>query len=630
MDLQLKYIADQCLLRGLLGMELGLWGGKTGMAIFFFQLFRYTGNHWYEDFAVELLDNVCNDLSSCSPIVFADGLCGIGWSIELLKSKGFVESNTDEVLEEVDKRIMEWDVSRITDVSLENGLMGIVAYVRSRLDSERVTNYQPFGTRYLEVLEYTCRKFGIDLYSDACSLQSVWHDVLQAFELQKCRDKCWWRQGILAMECRTMSVYISDEDTTERDLYEYNLYNSSLKCLFLFLEESIAIQYGIGTYVKSLLQCFTLSEWNINVISLHKDKKDVTFFVKDKIGYYNFPIPQEQLLSGNPYYEELYFKSVFFYLASRVNERKNVYCHFNFTRHRILAEAFKKYMRAFIVFTFHYADWKFDLLGDQKKLEQIIIAPNNVKETRIKQKFEKEKVFLQNTCDCVIAIAKHSYRTLHDLYGIPYSHLYYIPNGVRDSYKELNISEIAALKKRYLPSERGKILLFVGRMDVMKGAMYLMEAVRELCEEGHRLQLIVAGMGDFSQCLKILNPYWGNVIFAGFILADQLQDLYSIADFGIVPSIHEEFGYVAAEMMLNMLPVVVHDTSGLHEVTNAGKYGIPFTYTIGKEVMSLKNAIIRMMQSGVDRHSLVKGREWILKNYSEELFKKRMMGLYSK
>ena len=109
----LKQIADHYLLRGLFCREMGLWNGKTGMSLFFFLLSRHTGNHWYEEFAGELLDDVCSSLSKQCPVTFADGLCGIGWTIEFLKKEGFIEGDTDDILEEVDKQVMERDVRRI-------------------------------------------------------------------------------------------------------------------------------------------------------------------------------------------------------------------------------------------------------------------------------------------------------------------------------------------------------------------------------------------------------------------------------------------------------------------------------------------------------------------------------------
>ena len=91
----LQAIADHHLLRGLFCQEVGLWEGKTGISLFFFLLSRHTGNRWYEEFAGELLDDVCGSLSQHCPVTFADGLCGIGWTIEFLKKHGFIEGNTD-------------------------------------------------------------------------------------------------------------------------------------------------------------------------------------------------------------------------------------------------------------------------------------------------------------------------------------------------------------------------------------------------------------------------------------------------------------------------------------------------------------------------------------------------------
>lgn len=195
MSALLKQIADHHLLRGLFCREVGLWEGKAGMSLFFFLLSRHTGNRWYEEFAGELLDDVCSSLSLHCPITFADGLCGIGWAIEFLKKEGFIEGDTDEILEEVDRQVMERDVRRITDASLETGLAGIAAYVRSRLDSERlVTNYQPFDTEYLEELDRTCRKNGIEWMSEDYHISTLWQTLLP---LLPTTELLAWQKGIM-------------------------------------------------------------------------------------------------------------------------------------------------------------------------------------------------------------------------------------------------------------------------------------------------------------------------------------------------------------------------------------------------------------------------------------------------
>lgn len=189
----LNQIADRNLLRGLFCKEAGLWDGKMGMCLFFFLYARHTGNIWYEEFGGELLDDVCCGLSLRTPITFADGLCGIGWGIEFLKAKGFIEGNTDEILYEVDRLVMEKNVCRMTDYSLETGLEGIVAYVQSRLAGLRLSGFGlPFDPAYLMEVDRACREAGIDRTSEKYTLYAVWDSVMQYFAKNH-RD---WQNGL--------------------------------------------------------------------------------------------------------------------------------------------------------------------------------------------------------------------------------------------------------------------------------------------------------------------------------------------------------------------------------------------------------------------------------------------------
>lgn len=193
----LRQIADQNILYGLFCEELGLYNGKTGMSLFFLFLSRYTANHWYEEFAGELLDDVCNGLLSQYPATFADGICGIGWSIEFMKKQGFINEDTDEILDEIDQQVMERNVCRMQDYSLKTGLEGIVAYVQSRLNSERKsTNFRPFDKVYLESLDMACQKANILWRSEKYGMQSVWNRVIHEFSLLKGMK---WQNGLVIL-----------------------------------------------------------------------------------------------------------------------------------------------------------------------------------------------------------------------------------------------------------------------------------------------------------------------------------------------------------------------------------------------------------------------------------------------
>ncbi|MFV0269565.1 MAG: lanthionine synthetase LanC family protein [Draconibacterium sp.] len=116
--------------------NLGLMHGKMGIAIFFFHLARETKNSIYEDYAGELIDEIYEEITSTVPIDFENGLVGIGWGIEYLVQNGFIDADTDEVLEEFDNRIFKKFIDQTpTELNLLNGLIGIGAYFLKRIQN---------------------------------------------------------------------------------------------------------------------------------------------------------------------------------------------------------------------------------------------------------------------------------------------------------------------------------------------------------------------------------------------------------------------------------------------------------------------------------------------------------------
>lgn len=112
--------------------NLGLLNGKMGVAIFFFHYAGYTVKKVYKDFAGELINEIYKEIHVNCPCDFKDGLSGIAWGVEYLVRNRFVEGETDEILEDLDRQILERDVRRIQDNTLDTGLKGLAYYVISR------------------------------------------------------------------------------------------------------------------------------------------------------------------------------------------------------------------------------------------------------------------------------------------------------------------------------------------------------------------------------------------------------------------------------------------------------------------------------------------------------------------
>lgn len=138
--------------------NLGLYNGKLGIIIVLYQYAHIVSNKIYEEIANNLLEDTLSHLPSSMPIGLADGICGIGWGICHLLENHFVEGEANEILQEIDNKILEFNPLRIIDLSLETGLEGIATYLSKR---DKLLDYtNPYSEEYrINVksrIEYDC------------------------------------------------------------------------------------------------------------------------------------------------------------------------------------------------------------------------------------------------------------------------------------------------------------------------------------------------------------------------------------------------------------------------------------------------------------------------------------------
>lgn len=158
----LQRIARYLMLHSSFINNIGLLNGKMGIAIFFFHYAKYTNNKLYENFAGCLIDEIYAEININSPKDFKNGLCGIAWGMEYLIRNHFVQADADEVLEDIDKQILERDVRRISDNSLETGLKGIAYYVISRCENSKKEKLSISKEYIIDLIESLDLKMGKD------------------------------------------------------------------------------------------------------------------------------------------------------------------------------------------------------------------------------------------------------------------------------------------------------------------------------------------------------------------------------------------------------------------------------------------------------------------------------------
>ncbi|MGK7899618.1 MAG: glycosyltransferase, partial [Xenococcus sp. (in: cyanobacteria)] len=102
------------------------------------------------------------------------------------------------------------------------------------------------------------------------------------------------------------------------------------------------------------------------------------------------------------------------------------------------------------------------------------------------------------------------------------------------------------------------VLLYVGRLIMLKGIDKFFEAAAKLQSEGYEFSILLVGDGPEKESLKILAKKLNlsNVIFYGAQPAEAMPGIYRSADFLVFPTLDDVWGLVVNEALWSGLPVL--------------------------------------------------------------------------
>lgn len=209
-DEELSFIIEEkiihhLILKGFSLKDIGLFGGKAGIAIAFFCYGKYTRNNTYIEVADDLIDGFLSQVDKRTGIDFATGLCGVGWAIEFFIQNNFVVCDSNQACIDIDRLVMLADVRRISDVSLKTGLEGLLHYVLARLKGAmNQNNAIPFDKQYLEDLHGKLLSIDPTLISEDFSL------LIEEFD-------SFMNKGIFSYELK-IELFIECVEFEEKDI----------------------------------------------------------------------------------------------------------------------------------------------------------------------------------------------------------------------------------------------------------------------------------------------------------------------------------------------------------------------------------------------------------------------------
>ncbi len=192
------------------------------------------------------------------------------------------------------------------------------------------------------------------------------------------------------------------------------------------------------------------------------------------------------------------------------------------------------------------------------------------------QRIETEHKIIASA-DVLVVSSDDEKSQMVSLYGAKPDSIRVVPCGVDlDRFRPLDRLEA----KRNLGLKGSPALLFVGRIEPLKGVDLLLDVVAELREQFANLHLLVLG-GEASpspgrasrngELRRLENQVQRlgvaeNVSFVGAIDQEKLPLYYNAADICVVPSHYESFSLVAAEALACGTPVVASKVGGLQSL----------------------------------------------------------------
>ena len=131
---RLEEIVNRIIISGHTCESDGLSYGKMGIVIFLFHYARYSRDNSFENNAMELIEEIQASLQIDDFLDHAFGLSGIGSGIEYLAQHGFIDPETDELLEEFDNLFAEQVEKRKLYLSAQD-LTDLKRYFTARLEN---------------------------------------------------------------------------------------------------------------------------------------------------------------------------------------------------------------------------------------------------------------------------------------------------------------------------------------------------------------------------------------------------------------------------------------------------------------------------------------------------------------
>ncbi|MBJ6367257.1 glycosyltransferase family 4 protein [Snuella sedimenti] len=332
------------------------------------------------------------------------------------------------------------------------------------------------------------------------------------------------------------------------------------KRIFIIAQDDKTFKYGVGTYVKEILE-HGKNETAFEIVlvllaSLHKTV--IVEKTNNNTKYFYIPKPvvydnnQPDILSYS------YSKALYVLLNDFFTIGENDVFHFNDVTQYVLLNDIKAYTTAKIIYTIHVSLLK-TFYGKNKVLQLQDFSREEDGEDSIYKRSINTEIQNCELADKVICLSDDMLDDIVNTYKTSMDKVQKINNGISPQNLSYAKREIDILKRKINIRPDDFLLLYVGRIETNKGVQFLIESFNTLLKKGYdRIHLLIVGDGMLKKKLeKDVCGFKDKITFSGYVAPEDIYQYYSMADAMVFPSLNEQSSYVMLEAMSFKLPLIV-------------------------------------------------------------------------
>ncbi len=226
----------------------------------------------------------------------------------------------------------------------------------------------------------------------------------------------------------------------------------------------------------------------------------------------------------------------------------------------------------------------------------------------------------------VIAVSKGIQREVFEYYGKSLDEIAVIPNGVdlKKFHPKNRVLYRAEVQRRLNIYKTDFVILFVGGDWERKGLEYIIRSLPFL--NSRKTKLLVVGEWQRERYLNLAQNLRvsDRVIFAG--KSSAVQELYSVANVLVLPSLYEPFGLVVLEAMASGVPVVVSKCAGSAEVIQDNVNGLLLEDSDDPKIIAAK--VSRLFDDIALTKRVAKNAQKTVEQYSWDRMAGKVMKVY--